>query len=112
MKRYRYVLLSMLALSVVAALIQPSFLSVNNLINIFRQASVLLLLCLGLTGVVISGNIDLSVGSVAALTGCVCAKLMISGHSIFLSMVLSLLIGIIAGACRRICRSHPGKRCG
>ena len=99
MKRYRYVLAGMLVLSIIAALIQPSFLSVNNLINIFRQASVLLLLCLGLTGVVISGNIDLSVGSVAALTGCVCAKLMISGHSILLSMMLSLLIGIAAGAC-------------
>ena len=99
MKRYRYDLAGMLVLSAIAALIQPSFLSIDNLVNILRQASVLLLLCLGLTGVVISGNIDLSVGSVAALTGCVCAKLMISGHSIPISMLLSLLIGIVAGAC-------------
>ncbi len=98
MKKYRYVLAGIIALSIIATAIEPSFLSAANLINVLRQSSVLLLLCLGLTGVVLTGNIDLSVGSVAALTGCVCAKLMISGHPIPLSILCSLSIGILAGA--------------
>lgn len=99
MKKYRYVLGGILLLGVIATAIQPSFLSLNNMINVLRQASVLFLLSLGLTGVVITGNIDLSVGSVAALTGCVCAKLMVSGHPILLSILISLMIGLAAGIC-------------
>lgn len=99
MKRYRYVLAGIIVLAVIAAVIEPSFLSINNIINIVRQASVLLLLCIGLTGVVLTGNIDLSVGSVAALTGCICAKLMVSGYSIPVSILCSLLIGLLTGAC-------------
>ena len=89
MKKYRYVLGGILLLGMIATAIQPSFLSVNNMINVLRQASVLFLLSLGLTGVVLTGNIDLSVGSVAALTGCVCAKLMVSGHPIALFVPVS-----------------------
>ena len=102
MKKYRYVLLSLIILVIFASFLEPSFLTWNNLWNVMRQAGVLLLLSLGLTGVVLTGNIDLSVGSVAALTGCVCAKMMVSGYSIFFSIFASLFIGLMVGACNGI----------
>ena len=97
MRKYRYALGMIALLCLLAVTLQPSFLSFSNLMNIIRQASVLLLLSLGLTGVILAGHIDLSVGSVAALTGCVCAKMMVSGYPIPQAILCSLLIGIICG---------------
>lgn len=97
MKRYKHVLIGILLLIIVSTLLEPSFLKMNNIMNILRQASILFCLSLGLTAVVLTGQIDLSVGSVAALTGCVCAKLMVSGHSVPVAILSSMVIGIIAG---------------
>lgn len=95
--QYFYVLLSLLFMVVVSAMLSPSFLSLGNLITILRQASILLMLSLGLTAVVITGNIDLSVGSCAAFTGCVCAKMLVAEIPIFVAILLSLSIGMMIG---------------
>jgi inositol transport system permease protein len=60
---------------VVASLLSPAFLSRINLINIVRQMSVVGLISLGVTGVIVSGGIDLSSGSVVGLTAVVAASL-------------------------------------
>jgi inositol transport system permease protein len=62
------------AMVLVASLLSPAFLSRINLINIVRQMSVVGLISLGVTGVIVSGGIDLSSGSVVGLTAVVAAS--------------------------------------
>jgi ribose transport system permease protein len=69
-----------LALMVVAlSLASPNFLTVDNTLNVLRQISINLCLSLGMTLVILSGGIDLSVGSVLALAGAVAAGLLKNG---------------------------------
>jgi inositol transport system permease protein len=60
---------------VVASCLSPAFLSPINLINIVRQMSIVGLIALGVTGIIVSGGIDLSSGSVVGLTAVVAASL-------------------------------------
>lgn len=75
LSRLATILILLLALS----LLSPAFLSVQNLVNILRQASLLFLLASGLTIVILSAGIDLSIGSVLALSGSVAASLIQQG---------------------------------
>jgi ribose transport system permease protein len=69
-----------LALMVIAlSLASHNFLTVDNTLNVLRQISINLCLSLGMTLVILSGGIDLSVGSVLALTGAVAAGLLKNG---------------------------------
>ena len=69
-----------LALMVMAlGLASPNFLTVDNTMNVLRQISINLCLSLGMTLVILSGGIDLSVGSVLALAGAVAAGLLKNG---------------------------------
>lgn len=96
-----YTFMGMLILIIAATVMKPSFLTVSNFVTILRQSSILLMLSLGLTGVVLTGNIDLSVGSTAAFAGCICAKLLVGGHgagiSISMGMAAGLVIGLVNG---------------
>jgi inositol transport system permease protein len=72
----KYGIFLIFAVMVVAAsLLSPAFLSTTNLINVVRQMSVVGLISLGVTGVIVSGGIDLSSGSVVGLTAVVAASL-------------------------------------
>lgn len=95
--KYVYVVLSLLFMVAISSFLSPSFLTLGNLITILRQASILLMLSLGLTAVVITGNIDLSVGSCAALTGCICAKMLVGGVPVPAAMLVSISIGLVIG---------------
>src|SRR2546428_13080802 len=57
-------------LTVVSALLSPFFLQWQNLLNIIRQVSYTGIIALGMTYGIVSGGIDLSVGSLAAFVGC------------------------------------------
>ena len=63
------------AMVLVASLLSPAFLSRINLINVVRQMSIVGLIALGVTGVIVSGGIDLSSGSVVGLSAVVAASL-------------------------------------
>jgi ribose transport system permease protein len=76
---------SLLALSVMVvalSLATDSFLTVDNGLNVLRQISINLCLSIGMTMVVVSGGIDLSVGSVLALSGAVAAGLLKNGITV------------------------------
>lgn len=73
----------------------PAFLTVPNLINIGIQASVVAILAFGMTFVIVTAGIDLSVGSVAALGAVVSAY---SFASLNLPGILTLVIGLLVGA--------------
>jgi len=70
-----------------------------NITNLILQNSYILVLAVGMVLVIVSGNIDLSVGSVAAFIGAVSATLMITHEIPFvIAVIISLLIGAIIGA--------------
>ena len=72
--------------------------TVENMITIMRQGSILLMLSLGLTAVVLTGNIDLSVGSFAALCGCISARLLILKVPVVPAIGAAILTGMAFGA--------------
>ena len=69
------ILLILVVLVVILAFIRPVFLTPNNLLNIMRQVSIVAILGIGMTYVLISAEIDLSVGSLVALSGVVVAMM-------------------------------------
>ena len=95
--RWLYSFLGLLVIFIGSSILSSSFLTISNLITILRQASILLMLSLGLTAVVLTGNIDLSVNSCAALTGCICAKMLVDGMPVAGAIGLSALVGVASG---------------
>lgn len=79
----------------VFSLATDKFMTVNNIMNILRQASILGVVAIGVTFVMISGSTDLSVGSVVAFCGVVCARLLMLGWGIVPVAVIGVAIGII-----------------
>lgn len=79
---------------IVFGLLSPSFLMIGNLRDIAISASINAIIGLGVTFVIITGGIDLSVGSIASLVGIVAATVMVSGG---VAPILALLIGIAVG---------------
>lgn len=71
------------------------FYSSSNLLVILQQTVVLAIVAYGMTFVIVSGSIDLSVGSVVALTGVITA--LTAGTNQFLAIVVALLVGLAAG---------------
>lgn len=76
-----------------------SFLTSKNIFNVLRQISTNLYVACGMLMVIILSGIDLSVGSIIALSGCVAAAA-VSRHDlpIFVGMLLGLLIGVVVGS--------------
>jgi len=88
----------LIAMCTIAALIQPRFLTYQNLMNVARQVSIVAIMATGMTIVVITGGVDLSVSTVANLAGCVAADLMVRGLPISISMLIGIATGALAGA--------------
>jgi ribose/xylose/arabinose/galactoside ABC-type transport system permease subunit len=94
-----YALLLLVAVLTVAtaATGRPSYLNGDNVSNILDQASLTAILAVFMTVVLVSGNFDLSVGSVAALSGAV-ALSVIDSHGFVVALVLALASGLVIGA--------------
>lgn len=90
-------LIGLIGLVIVASIIAPNFRTINNMITVLRQASVLLILSSGLTAVLLTGGMDLSVGATAGLVGCICAQLIKSGVPIPVAFIIGILIGALIG---------------
>ncbi len=97
-------LMVILLISAITAIINPRFLMVNNIMNIFEQIAVLGLVAAGASIIIISGNFDISVGAILGLTCCITAILINAGVNgiaasavgILVSMLCTLLNGILA----------------
>jgi ribose transport system permease protein len=90
-------ILSILILIIFLSIVSPQFLGWNNIVNIFRQASIQFLISAGLTLVIITAGIDLAVGAILGLSACLSASLIVSGH-LGLGIVAGLISGLLAGA--------------
>lgn len=92
------VLLGLILLVVALALTSPSFLTVSNLTNIGIQASVVAILAFGMTFVIITAGIDLSVGSLAALSAVAAGWAgTVGGFPPLISLILGLFVGMAGG---------------
>lgn len=80
-----------------ASAISPAFLSLENLQNVIRAISVVGILAVGMTVVLIAGEVDLSVGSVAAFAGMVGALFVDQGGPAYLVVGATLAAGLFAG---------------
>jgi ribose transport system permease protein len=75
----------------------PHFLTVSNLLNVTQQTSIIAIVAVGMTFVIISGGIDLSVGSIIAFSGVVLASVLQSGLPVSLGIVAGLFTGFTCG---------------
>lgn len=90
-------LVGLLILCVIFTLLTEHFMSVYNFINIARQCSINLILATGMTFIVLTGGIDLSVGGVMALVGTLIAGFMRDGMAVGMAVTIGLLIGTSTG---------------
>lgn len=88
---------SLLLICMVFSMLTPLFLEGRNLITICLEAVVNSIIAIGMTLVIITAGIDLSVGSTLALTGVVTATLMNSGMPVSIALIVGLLLGVLCG---------------
>ena len=81
----------------------PNFLTYRNIINVLNQSIFLCLLAVGLTPVLITGGIDLSLAAQMGLSGIVGALYMVNNGNIFIGILIMLLTGTIIGAFNGLC---------
>lgn len=91
-------LLALIVLVILVTVLSPGFIAPANLLNLLRQVSINALIAFGMTFVILTGGIDLSVGSILALTGAVTASMISSGFSPALSLLLGVILGAVFGA--------------
>lgn len=94
---YRSVLI-LLVICVFATILSPSFLSVTNLFNVFKQITVAGIVGCGMTFVILTGGIDLSVGSILGLSGVLASGVLASTGNTAAAVAVSLTVGIACGA--------------
>ena len=86
-------LVGLVSLIAVVAVLSPSFFTVSNLLNVLRQTSINAVIAAGLTFVILTGGIDLSVGSILGFSGAMAASLLVSGQNMLVVVLLSLTVG-------------------
>jgi len=87
-----------LVVFIILSVTQPAFFSQENLVNMVRSSAILFVLAIGMTFVIISGGIDLSMGSMMAFSGVLLASLLTHGVPTFVSIILVLLAATTIGA--------------
>lgn len=90
-------LLGLVLIAVVFSLLSPVFLTGPNIMNILQQSAINACIALGMTLVIISGGIDLSVGPVAALSAVLGAAMMVAGVPVPLAVLAALAVGMACG---------------
>jgi len=96
LKRYG-IFVGFLIIIVALSILSPFFLRPRNILNIIRQTSIHGIMAVGMTFVILTAGIDLSVGSILAFTGILSARFEHAGWPVFLIMVVVLFIGACLG---------------
>ncbi|KGY14126.1 ribose ABC transporter permease [Vibrio tubiashii] len=91
-------LIALLFLIVVVSFLNPNFFTVDNILNILRQTSVNAIIAVGMTLVILTAGIDLSVGSVLALCGAFAASLIAMEVPVLIAVPTALVAGAALGA--------------
>lgn len=101
----------LIILCVVFGILSPSFYSARNVGNLLRQIAPILIIGIGQSYVLITGNIDLSIGSVVGMSCMISATLMTKGMNPWIAVIITIIICIGAGALNgilvAICKLPP-----
>jgi ribose/xylose/arabinose/galactoside ABC-type transport system permease subunit len=89
-------------------MLDDKFLSFINITNLLRQTAIIGVLAIGMTFVILSGGIDLSVGSVLAFSSIFASQLMVAGLPIWLAIIIALFSGSLIGVVMGVV-IHKGK---
>ena len=87
--------IALAALVAALSFLRPNFLNLTNLVNVLRQISINGILAVGVTSVLLTGGVDLSLGSVVALSGVIAASF---AHPAQHNVLVPVLLGILGGA--------------
>ncbi|WP_435169236.1 ABC transporter permease [Falsirhodobacter sp. 1013] len=91
-------LIGLIVVSVLMGFASDNFFSVSNIFNVLRQVSIVAILAVGMTFVILTGGIDLSVGAVMALAGTIAAGLMVNfGMPGWVGLLAGLGVGVVLG---------------
>lgn len=101
-------LIGLVLIMVVFAALAPGFLSERNLVNILQQSSINACLALGMTLVIISGGIDLSVGPTAAIAAVISATLLVAGYPVPVAIIAGLSVGALCGLMNGVLVAYVG----
>jgi len=91
-------LIGLIIFGVIVSILNPRFLSTANLLNILRQTSINAIIAAGMTFVILTGGIDLSVGSILAICGAVSASMLAGGINGYIVLIVTIILGTILGA--------------
>lgn len=91
-------LIGLIVITVILSVVSDSFLTLDNIFNVLRQVSINALIAFGMTFVILTGGIDLSVGSILALSSAITAGMLANGMDPTLAMLIGLGAGAIMGA--------------
>lgn len=91
-------LLGLILIMIILGVLSSSFFTLDNILNLLRQVSINALIAFGMTFVILTAGIDLSVGSLLALGSALTAGMLTSGMDPLLAVFLGLLIGFLLGA--------------
>ncbi|QHJ72483.1 ABC transporter permease [Planomicrobium sp. Y74] len=91
------VIIAFIVIFIASAILNPRFMDLNNQLNILMQVSIIGIIAMGMTVVMLSGGIDLSVGSVLALAGVISVLALNASGSILVGIFTALLVGSFAG---------------
>ena len=98
--------IALIILMAVITIINSNFLTANNLLNLLLQVTSNALIAFGMTFVILTGGIDLSVGSILALSSALTAGLLGSGMPVTLAILISLILGCILGMMNGLLSSY------
>lgn len=101
-------LFGLVAIGIVFTILAPGFLAAHNIVNILQQSSINACVAIGMTLVIISGGIDLSVGPTAALSAVLTAMMMTVGVPLPLALIAGLCVGLLCGFVNGALISYAG----
>ena len=92
-----YLVLVIILIVIIASVLNPKFLTLKNFLNIMQQISILGILTMCMSLLMISGQLDISIGNMTGLIAIVFAKIILSDRSIVLGVVVALALGLLLG---------------
>ncbi|MDM5224586.1 ABC transporter permease [Peribacillus sp. NJ11] len=108
MKQFQVPIYLFILLFIITAIFAPQFYDMQNIINVLRQASIVGIVAVGMTFVILTAGIDLSVGAVLAFSGVIFASMLSTGYPVWGAILLTLIIGLVVGLVNGIGTSFLG----
>lgn len=89
---------AIIGLAIIFTIINPRFININNIVNVVRQSAIYIIMAVGMTFVITGAGIDLSIGSIMAITSCIAGQMLNDFNwPLIFAILLALFIGMVIG---------------